>query len=353
MVNKVHFSGVVVMYDLFLDKKARLFFNLYRQLQRENRQSLEGIAKKLAISQWSVMRLIRQFQSMGLHLRLGIDILRQEGCLYLLTLEDFDERQLFFSLMERSLVLQLLQLLWQHPSFTVADLAKAVFQSPTTIRRALREIQPLLAQYQLDIKLGQPPLIRGSEAEIRFFYLHLQFLTAGVEFQLNQQKILEEWQKAAIRRDRQGLRVKEDWFDRNQVQGMLSLPEYRFSGKGFDFLWQQLSGLETIWIPSLLEELLPKEWLRNQKDGGKEIYLEFYRLHLLAWLFSGNLALSLAPLPDRPQGNQLLEKLFHQHLPGYQQLLDKHPELPYCHELIFSKYQQQTQVHWLSFPLIE
>ncbi|KAF1293348.1 helix-turn-helix domain-containing protein [Candidatus Enterococcus leclercqii] len=329
------------MYELLLEKEERLFFALYQQLKRQNYSNIDDLCLHLGVTAPTLLQGVRNFQIKGYHLKLGMDIVKDGRRLYLLTRREFSERRLFTCLLEKSIGLELLLEMWRHPSCSAPELAKKTYHSCQTVRRRLRGLEALLACYNLRIVLEKRPMLQGAEAQIRFFYLHVHIL---LEEPLYRSEVSEVWGRiVSLSEERlaRRFRVKKAWFNRQYVNKTLGLADYCLNERGYRFLWQQLLGLEPIWLKKPFCEVLSQYFKFDDKLAKKQagISRDLYRLHLMAHLFHGDLTVSFTREQVLDTAAKRLERLFRDKLPGYPQLLAKHPELPLCYEMILRRYR--------------
>lgn len=333
------------MYELLLEKEEKLFFGLYQQLKRQNYSGIDELCSRLGVTAPTLLQAVHSFQIKGYHLKLGMDIIKDGSRLYLLTNGEFSERRLFTCLLDRSIGLELLLELWRNPSYSTSDLAKKTYHSCQTVRRRLRNLEGLLACYNLRIVLEKRPMLRGSEAQIRFFYLHLHILLEEALYQNDVNEVWEQVVSLSEERLKRRLTVKKAWFDRLYVAKAVGLPDYRFNERGYRFLWKQLLGLEPLWLGGPFQEVVKRYFEFDCKLAEKqeEICGDLYRLHLMAHLFYGDLTVSFAheKVLDTPANR--LERLFREKLPDYAQLLNRHPELPLCYEIILRRHRLDAE----------
>ena len=331
------------MYDLLLEREEQLFFQLVQRLLLENKLSLLQVATDLKTSSGRILQGIHQWQVKGRHLQVGLDIVKDEGKLFLLKNNQFCQRNLFATLVADSVMIELLHQLWQHPSYGISELATAAFHSPQTVRRRLRRIQPLLVSYGLSWDFQKRPMLQGNEAQIRFFYLHLATLLKGNTTAKHPQRLLKIVYQLAEERIHHQYLIKEAWFDRRWIQEVLGLADYVINERSYRFLWQQLLGLEKVWVSGKLEQALQRYFLFEAGLGlyRQELSADLYRLLLLAMLFQGSLTLDFEPRVVITSATKRLERLFHDFLPDYEKLANRHPELSYCYEMLVQKYRQR------------
>ena len=136
------------MYELLLEKEARLFFRLVQTLIEKNGQSLVQLTEELAASAHQILLSIQRWRVKGRHLQVGVDVVKDGGQLYVLKSDTFNQRKLFATLLGNSISVELLWSLWRNPSYGIGELAEVTFHSPQTIRRRLRSIEPLLSRHR-------------------------------------------------------------------------------------------------------------------------------------------------------------------------------------------------------------
>lgn len=331
------------MYELLLEKEARLFFGLVQTLAQKNGQSLAQLTEDLAASAHQILLSIHRWRVKGQHLQVGVDVVKDNGRLYVLKSENFDHRTLFAQLLQNSIAVDLLWLLWHNPSFGIGELAQATFHSPQTIRRRLRGVLPLLSQYDLQLTLQKRPVIQGAEAQLRFFYLHLTFLQEGIWGGEEPNHALDQVSRLGAERRKQGSLIEGDWFDHQWIEATLGLGEYVVNERGFRFLWHQLAGLEPVWISGQLDQALRRffDYESIFLPYKRELSGALYRILLMALLFKGDLSLALTKekAPINVSVNRL-ERLFQEYLPQYDELKALHPELGTCYGMILQEFRQ-------------
>lgn len=331
------------MYDLLLEREERLFFQLVQKLLNENSRSLLQIAAELKTTSGRLLRGIRQWQMKGYHLQVGLDIVKEEGQLYLLKTNQFCQQELFATLVANSMMVELLRVLWAHPSYGISELAKATFHSPQTVRRRLRNIQELLESYDLYVDFQQRPLIQGCEAQLRFFYLHLDTLVVGNGASQQPQRLLHKVYRLAEERIQGQYLIQRAWFERSWVQEVLGLADYVMNERGYRFLWKQLLGQEHVWVRGKLKKALQRFFIFEPGLARyqQEISADLYRLLLFAMLFRGDLTLGFGTMEQVTSTTKRLERLFWEFLSRYEEVNRRHPELSYCYEMIVQKYRQK------------
>lgn len=333
------------MYELLLEKEGHLFFRLVQTLAVKNGQSLVQLTENLTASAHQILLSIHRWRVKGRHLQVGVDVVKDGGQLYVLKSDTFDQRKLFALLLENSVSVKLLWTLWRNPSYGIGELAQTTFHSPQTIRRRLCKLEPLLSEYGLRYTSQKRPLIQGSEAQMRFFYLHLTFLQEGT-VEVEVKDILS--QITHLGGERQGLSflIEQAWFDCQWIQESLGLGEYVVNERGYHFLWKQLLGLESVWVRGKLEQALQRffDYESIFAPYRRELAADIYRVLFMAFLFKGNLALELS-VTKRPMNVSVkrLERLLQEYLPEYEHLKNLHPELVSCYETILQKYRQPTR----------
>lgn len=339
------FLEVMRMYELLLEKEARLFFRLVQTLIEKNGQSLVQLTEELAASAHQILLSIQRWRVKGRHLQVGVDVVKDGGQLYVLKSDTFNQRKLFATLLGNSISVELLWSLWRNPSYGIGELAEVTFHSPQTIRRRLRSIEPLLSQYGVHYVSQKRPLLQGDEAQLRFFYLHLTFLQEGAQT-AEPKEILERVENLGTERKRQSFVIERAWFDCQWIQETLGIGEYIVNERGYHFLWKQLLGLEPVWVRGKLEQALQRffDYESLFAPYHREVAGDLYRLLFTAFLYRGNLALELTEV-ERPLNVSVkrLERLLQEFVPQYEHLKNLHPELINCYEMILQKYRQPTQ----------
>ncbi|AYW46023.1 hypothetical protein C7K43_08865 [Tetragenococcus koreensis] len=331
------------MFDTLLEKQDKIIFRLFQYLQKKNPCSLKEAATQLHLSLESLKRYINIWQQNGSNFSTGISFYIKDQTIT--AIYSHESGQLFLTaLLNRSFSFQLLVKIIENPFYTLRDLEKEFYLSRATMQRRIQKMKPLLRNYSLTVSFIYDPPLKGNEIQIRYFIL-LVSLLYDPPFLWSEQTLYDRYEEIQQYRISQGFA----FIKAEQASNMMYYPvPFQLNDAGLRFLWQQFSGLETIWLKSSVTDAL--EFSLHAHTELSELSLialaqKFHRLHSLCDFFSGSLLLAYNPFCSIT-GTKRLVQSFTKLLPNYQQLLAKHPELPVLYEKLLQNSSYSENSKW-------
>lgn len=327
------------MFTTLLEKQDKIIFRLFQYLQKNNPCPIKEAAMQLKISPKSLKRYITIWQQDGSHFLTGISFYVKRRIVRAIYSQE-SAQQFFSLLLNRSFSFQLLVKILERPFCTFKSLENEFYLSRATMQRRIQKMGPLLQSYDLSISFISAPTLKGSELQIRYFSL-LVSLLYDPPFLLNEQTLFDRYEEIQQYRIGQGFKLmKTEPISINRYY----LAPFQIDDASLLFLWRQFSGLETIWLDSSLTDAL--NFALHAHTELNELTLiplsqKLHRLHSLCDFYSGSL------LPEHDpffliEDSKRLIKSFTKLLPHYQQLLIKHPELPYLYEKLLQHDPHNT-----------
>ncbi|KAF1300948.1 MULTISPECIES: helix-turn-helix domain-containing protein [Enterococcus] len=334
------------MFDCLLEERDRVLVKVYQKLAVEKKYSLEDAASECQHPVRYIRETVNDWRDSGSHLQIGIDVIIKKEHLVLQKATGFDDRYFFAFLLKRSIKIQLLEKLLEHPSWGVRDLEKTLYLSPKIIRRHFHELGKLFKWYGLTASFKKQPVICGAEAQQRFFRFHIRLLLEPPKMPITPAAYFQILEEISRKRRQQGYAIDPNWFDRKFISQINGIPDFEINERGFCFLWRQLLGVEEIWPMGISDELLgeqkiyPLDQRYSSRRIRQKILQDIFRLHLLCYLFKGPCIHQLAPLKTSQKNQQLLTAL-NELLPYHAQLLVNHPELELAYETVFQQHLEK------------
>lgn len=318
------------MFNLLLEKPDRLMYQIFCCLQETNPYPLAKLAIKLEKSPAVLRRTIRQWQKNSYN--------RSTGIGFYVTKEDIrgiyanEHASLFFStLLHRSEAFQLLLKVLDNPYASGVQLQREMHLSPASFQRRVRQLEPLLQHYHLQLSFKKMPALKGTEMQIRWFTL-LVSLLADPPFHLSPINWWHRYEEICLHRPL--------WLDTWQPAiTHYYQPPFHLNERGSTFLWRQLIGLEPLWMNQEMAETLSFALHAHTSLATSyllEVQQHIHRIHCCCSFFSGTLFFE--PTSISKEVHRLTQS-FRLLLPHYDTLLAQHPELPMLYQRILKRYQ--------------
>ncbi|MFK4566908.1 helix-turn-helix domain-containing protein [Enterococcus sp. UD-01] len=126
--------------------------------------------------------------------------------------------------LQGSLKFQLIDYLFQHQEFTIAQLTTKFMISESSLFRKIKEVNQLLREFDLKIKNGQ---LKGEELQIRYFYFQLYWFLTPYEVHLKKTMALQNVR--LIKALEQALAVSFDEYSQLKLSLWLTISKKRLN----------------------------------------------------------------------------------------------------------------------------
>ncbi|MTD41360.1 transcriptional regulator [Erwinia sp. CPCC 100877] len=148
-----------------------------------------------------------------------------DGRWVILELADhFSINKIIDDYLQESLKFQLLDYLFQHQEFTIAQLTTKFMISESSLFRKIKEVNQLLQEFDLKIKNGQ---LKGEELQIRYFYFQLYWFLTPYATHLNKTMTLQNVR--IIKALEQALSVSFDEYSQLKLSLWLTISKKRLN----------------------------------------------------------------------------------------------------------------------------
>lgn len=165
--------------EALLEKKEQIQVKILRQLVlKRDKVTAQELCDGVKLSRPSVESYLEDISYLGQMMGKPMEVLRQDNKLALNMAESQSLDEIISFLIQDSIKYRLLLLLLEQKNYMIFELAEALLVSESTLFRKIKELNKLLAEFELQIKNNK---LVGEESQIRYFYyllfdsLHPQF----------------------------------------------------------------------------------------------------------------------------------------------------------------------------------
>lgn len=157
--------------DQLLEKKEAKQLQLLKKLLLVGGQmELHELALYLGISKPSLEKYVDELQDELAHYQEQCQLYYRKGVLVFEMSPTFSLNQIEWAFYRSALKFQILEHLLQHQEVTTVQLAQKLAVSESSLFRKIKELNGLLAEFELEIWQGK---LIGEETQIRYFYFEL------------------------------------------------------------------------------------------------------------------------------------------------------------------------------------
>lgn len=157
--------------DQLLEKKEAKQLQLLKKLLLVGgKMELHELASYLGISKPSLEKYVEELQDELAHYQEQCRLYYRKGVLVFEMSPTFSLNQIEWAFYRSALKFQILEHLLQHQEVTTVQLAQKLAVSESSLFRKIKELNGLLAEFELEIWQGK---LIGEETQIRYFYFEL------------------------------------------------------------------------------------------------------------------------------------------------------------------------------------
>lgn len=322
------------VYRDLLEVEDRPIFDIYQLLLEKSEVEMSEFQKRYGLYDKNVKTAIQEWKMAGNHLAFGLDFLIQQNTVTMFMTDQFSERDLFAYYLKKSSLFEILYILLDDPIITMKELENRTYLGRKTIRRRFSTLSDLLKTYGITITKNNPQLIAGSELQQRFLKFHLEMLARPELVKAGPEQKFRVIKDMAYNRERLGCVVLHEEIAPAKLGVIESYFDYMLDEQGYLFLWQQLLGLEPLWLGQVYqgfaEKALGKE--RHLAYFGQASFQQLYQIHAYGMIFDGDLLLQLTPHKVLSEDARRIHQVAKRYLPDYGKLIQKHPEIPCAYQ---------------------
>jgi predicted transcriptional regulator len=165
--------------EALLEKKEQIQVEILRQLVLKNKKiTVHELSEWVNLSRPSVESYLDEISFIGRMMGRPMEILRQDNKVILEMKDNQSLDEIISFLIHDSIKYRLLILLLNQKNYMIIDLAEELLISESTLFRKIKELNKLLAEFELQVKNNK---LVGEESQIRYFY-YLLFESINPKF---------------------------------------------------------------------------------------------------------------------------------------------------------------------------